>query len=81
MDGRSRDVPCLFRRQIGNGGGDVVIVRADDGPEGFPAFLARVKAAVPPVAALYIASLILGLCFAGLLFLAVARRMVGDEPS
>jgi Na+/proline symporter len=31
--------------------------------------------------ALYIASLILGLCFAGLLFLAVARRMVGDEPS
>lgn len=31
--------------------------------------------------ALFIASLILGLGFAGLLFLAVARRMVGDESS
>jgi hypothetical protein len=35
----------------------------------------------PHAFAFYIASLILGLSFAGLLFLAVARRMVGEEQS
>jgi len=48
-----RDFEASFRA----GGGAVVLVRADDGPDGFPAFLARVKAAEPPVGALYVASL------------------------